>query len=104
MVETDPTLRTGSPVVDHRVMIEIAGLRTVLSFDGRVLELFSTLSSRRIHVEQILGAEVHAGRLMVGEAAVLELRLMDGQELAVAFAAADRLRLEQLVDALPVRH
>jgi hypothetical protein len=85
-------------------MIEISGTRTVLAFDGRVLELFSTLSSRRIHIEQILGAEVQSGRLMVGEAAVLELRLVDGQELAVSFAPGDRHLLEQLVEALPVRH
>lgn len=85
-------------------MIEIAGPRTVLAFDGRVLELFSTLSSRRIHIEQILGAEVQSGALMVGEAAVLELRLVDGQELAVSFAATDRRQLQQLVEALPVRH
>jgi hypothetical protein len=90
--------------MEHPAMIEIAGPRTVLSFDGRVLELFSTLSSRRIHIDQILGAEVQPGRLMVGESAVLELRLVDGQELAVAFAAADRLLLEQLVGELPVRH
>jgi hypothetical protein len=90
-------------VLQDAQMIEIAGSRTVLSFDGRVLELFSTRSSRRIHVDQILGAEVQPGRLMVGDAAVLELRLADGQELAVPFAAADWPRLEQLVDALPVR-
>ena len=84
-------------------MIEIAGSRTVLAFDGRVLELFSTRSSRRIHVEQILGAEVQRGRLIVDEAAVLELRLIDGQELTVPFAATARGALEHLVAVLPVR-
>jgi hypothetical protein len=84
-------------------VIEIAGGRTVLAFDGRVLELFSTRSSRRIHVEQILGAEVQRGRLIVDEAAVLELRLVDGQELLVPFAAAARVMLERLVSMLPAR-
>ena len=86
-----------------RDVIEIAGGRTVLAFDGRVLELFSTRSSRRIHVEQILGAEVQRGRLIVDEAAVLELRLVDGQELLVPFAAAARVTLERLVSMLPAR-
>lgn len=90
-------------VLHDAAMIEITGPRTLLSFDGRVLELFSTRSSRRIHIDQILGAEVQAGRLMVGDAAVLELRLADGQELALSFPAADRGRLEQLVGELPVR-
>jgi hypothetical protein len=84
-------------------VIEIAGGRTVLAFDGRVLELFSSRSSRRIHVDQILGAEVQRGRLIVDEAAVLELRLIDGQELLVPFAVTARTTLERLVSMLPAR-
>jgi hypothetical protein len=60
-------------------------------------------ASRRIHVEQILGAEVQHGRLIVDEAAVLELRLVDGQELMVPFTAAARTALERLVAVLPAR-
>ena len=84
-------------------MIEIAGAQTLVSFDGRVLELFSARTSRRIHVEQILDAEVQAGGLIVGEGATLGLRLIDGQELALPFPATRRPALERLVAALPVR-
>lgn len=83
-------------------MIEIAGSRTLVTFDGRVLELFSYRSSRRIHIEQILAAEVHRGSLMVGDGAILELQLVDGQAIAVPFAAVHHEELERLVAALPV--
>ena len=40
---------------------------------------------------------------MVGDGAILELRLVDGQAIAVPFPATRRPELERLVAALPVR-
>ena len=81
-------------------MIEISGPRTLVAFDGRVLELFGNDRSRRIHVEQILCAEVQRGELLVDDGAVLSLRLTDGQSVAVPFAASCRPALDELVAAL----
>jgi hypothetical protein len=81
-------------------MIEIAGPRTLVAFDGRVLELFGNDRSRRIHVDQILSAEIQHGQLLVDDGAVLSVRLTDGQRVTVPFAASCGPELEHLVTAL----
>lgn len=72
-----------------------------MSFDGRILELFWPDRSRRIHVQQILYAEVHTGELMLESSAILELWLLNGQSLSVAFTMGCRPGLERLVQLLP---
>ena len=83
-------------------MIEIVGPRTLLAFDGRVLELFGSDRSRRIHVRQILTAEIQRGGLLLEDGPVLDLRLIDGHHVAVRFAGGGELErdLERLVAAL----
>jgi hypothetical protein len=78
-------------------MIEIAGPQKLLTFDGRVIELFSGQTSRRIHVRQIIGAELSPDALLVDEGVALELSLLDGRRLRVPFAARRRSELERLV-------
>jgi hypothetical protein len=83
-------------------VIEIIGPRALVAFDGRVLELFASERSRRIHVRQIRSAEIQRGGLLLEEGPVLELRLLDGRHISVRFADGHALEndLERLVAAL----
>lgn len=82
-------------------MIEVIGPRALVSFDGRIVEVFTAESSRRIHIEQILSAEVERGGLMLEEGPVLSLRLIQGQHVTVHFASGREPELERFVAALP---
>jgi hypothetical protein len=82
-------------------MIEVNGPRALVAFDGRIVEVFSAESSRRIHIGQILSAEVERGGLMLEEGPVLSLRLTQGQHVTVHFASGREAELERLVAALP---
>jgi hypothetical protein len=83
-------------------VIEIIGPRALVAFDGRVLELFAYERSRRIHVRQILSAEIQRGGLLLEDGPVLDLRLLDGRHISVRFADGQELEndLERLVTAL----
>jgi hypothetical protein len=84
------------------IMIEIAGPRALVAFDGRVLELFGPERSRRIHVRQILSAEIERGGLLLEDGPMLGLRLIDGRHVSIRFQGGQGLEedLERLVDAL----
>jgi hypothetical protein len=83
-------------------VIEIIGPRALVAFDGRVLELFTSERSRRVHVRQILSAEIQRGGLLLQDGPKLELRLVDGRHISVRFAEGRELEgeLERLVTAL----
>jgi hypothetical protein len=83
-------------------VIEIVGPRTLVSFDGRVVELFGPDRSRRIHVSQILSAEIGRGGLLREDGPMLDLRLVDGRRVSVRFAEGRRLEddLRRLVAML----
>jgi hypothetical protein len=102
-LETSMTLTESKTPVTMSVVIEIAGPRTIASFDGRVLELFWPDHSRRIHVEQILYAEVQHGELMLEPSATLNLWLVHGERVSASFAAVRELELQQLIALLPAR-
>jgi hypothetical protein len=86
-------------------VIEIIGPRALVAFDGRVLELFASERSRRIHVTQILSVEIQRGGLLLEDGLVLDLRLVDGRHISVRFADGRELEgdLERLVAALSAR-
>jgi hypothetical protein len=83
-------------------VIEVIGPRALVAFDGRVLELFTSERSRRIHIRQILSAEIQRGGLLLEDGPMLDLRLVDGRHISVRFAEGRELEgeLERLVMAL----
>lgn len=83
-------------------MIEIIGPRTLVAFDGRVLEVFAAERSRRFHVRQVRSAEIRRGGVLLGDGLTLELCMSDGRHISVDFAdresvAADLARLVDLL-------
>ena len=80
-------------------MIEVIGPATVATFDGHVLELFLPDGSRRLHVSQIAAVELGScGVLLPGP--ILEVRTLEGEQVAVPFAPEQGRALDGLVEAL----
>ena len=80
-------------------MIEVIGPATVVTFDDRVLELFTPDGSRRVHVSQLARAAIGSmGALLPGP--VLEIDTTEGDHYAVPFEPEQTSALQRLIERL----